>query len=68
MIYLNLEYLLKKNNKSKYWLVKQLNSDYTTVNKLINNQTTKITFDMMNRLRKIFDCDMNMLFIVEDDD
>lgn len=67
-IKLNLKYLLGRENKTKYWLVKQLNSNYVTVNKLMNNETTKISFDMMERLIKVFGCDMNTLFVVEDED
>ena len=66
MVYLNLKYLLEKNNRSKYWLVKTINSNYDTVNKLVKNETTKISFDVINRLSDEFDCDMNTLFIKDD--
>lgn len=35
MVYLNIEELLKKNQKSKYWLVKQLDSNYIVINNMI---------------------------------
>ena len=66
MVYLNLKYLLEKHNKTRYWLVKKINSNYDTVNKLVNNESTKISFDMINRLSDAFECDMNTLFVKDD--
>ncbi len=67
MIRLNLKYLLQKENKTRYWLMKQLNSNYTTVNKLVENETTKITFDMIERLLKVFDCKIEDLLINDEE-
>jgi len=63
MIYLNLEYLLKKNKKSKYWLVKQLESNYTVINNMIEHRTTGIKFDTIHKLCTLFNCTPNDLFI-----
>ena len=65
MVQLNLEHLLEKNNKSKYWLVTQLDSSYTAVNKMLRHESTAITFDMLERLHKVFDCKIEDLFHVE---
>jgi len=63
MIYLNLERLLKKNKKSKYWLVKQLDSNYTVINNMIANKTTGIKFETIHKLCTLFNCKPNDLFI-----
>lgn len=63
MVHLNLEYLLRKNGKSKYWLVTQLNSNYTVINKMLNHETTSISFDTIERLLEIFECSIDELFI-----
>ena len=65
MIYLNLKYLLEKNKKSKYWLVKRLESNYTVINNMINNETTAIRFETVDKLCNIFQCEPNDLFVRE---
>ena len=65
LVELNLKYLLKKNNKSKYWLVKRLNSNYTVINKMIKNETTSINFETIDKLLEIFNCTIDELFIVK---
>lgn len=65
MVHLNIEELLKQNNKSKYWLVTQLDSNYTVINKMINHETNSISFDMIEKLLNLFDCDIENLFIVK---
>lgn len=63
MIYLNLKYLLKENGKTKYWLVKQLESNYTVINNMLEDRTTGIKFETIHKLCKIFTCTPNDLFI-----
>ena len=62
VIYLNLKYLLKQSKKSKYWLVKQLESNYTVINAMLNNETTGIRFETISKLCSIFNCTPNELF------
>lgn len=62
ILHLNLEHLLKENKRSKYWLVKQLDSNYTVINKMINHQTKSISFETLDKLLKIFECSPNELF------
>ena len=63
MVYLNLQHLLKKNKKSVYWLVKQLNSNYTVVNRMVNNEAISIRYETIDKLLELFNCDFNELFI-----
>jgi len=62
MIYLNLKYLLKQNKKSKYWLVKQLESNYTVINNMLDHKTVGIRFETISKLCSIFNCTPNELF------
>lgn len=62
MVKLNIQELLDKNQKTKYWLVKKLETDYRYVNKLLENKTTSISFKMIDKLCEIFDCELNDLF------
>lgn len=62
MIQLNLKELLEKNSKSKYWLVTQLDTNYTVVNRMINGETASISFKTIDRLLDIFHCSIDELF------
>jgi DNA-binding Xre family transcriptional regulator len=66
MVRLNLEYLLKKHNKSKYWLVKGLESNYTAVNNMIYGVTAGIRFETLDKLCDLFGCEPGDLFIREE--
>ncbi len=65
MVHLNLQNLLQKNGKSKYWLVTKLDTNYTVINKMIKHETTSIHFETINKLLEIFDCNIDELFTVE---
>ncbi|MCI9596887.1 MAG: helix-turn-helix transcriptional regulator [Firmicutes bacterium] len=67
MVHLNLEELLEKSGKSKYWLVKKLDSNYDVINKMINHETSAIHFATIDKLLNLFDCSIDELFIVEKD-
>lgn len=62
MIKLRIDELLKENKKSKYFLVKELNTNYTVINKMLENKTTGINFDTIDKLCKIFQCCPGDLF------
>ena len=64
-IKLNIKMLMEKKNKSKYWLVKKLETDYRYATKLIENETKSITFEMIGKLCVLFDCTPNDLFRIE---
>ena len=65
-IELNLKQLLAENNRTKYWLVKKLETDYRFATKLLENETKSITFQMIGRLCEIFECTPNDLFVIKD--
>ena len=62
MIILNIQELFAKSQKSKYWLVKELSSDYRYIDKLLESKTKSISFEMMEKLCVIFDCEPKDLF------
>lgn len=66
MVRLNLEELLLKNGRSKYWLVSQLESNYTVINRMINGQSEGIRFKTIDKLLEIFNCSIDELFIDDD--
>lgn len=62
MIKLRIDELLKEQNKSKYALVKTLNSNYTVINDMIANKKTGINFDTLDKLCDFFECEPKDLF------
>ena len=62
MVKLDVLNLLKKNNKTKYWLYKQLGMSYQNFNKMINNETKSIRYENIETLCLLFECTPNDLF------
>ena len=67
MIRLNVLALLEKQQKTKYWLWKQLGMSYQNFNKMINNETKSIRYETIDALCNILNCEPNDLFIEDDD-
>lgn len=70
MFELNVINILKEKNKSKYWLLNQLNSfddspmlSYTNFNNLLNNKTKSIKYSTLYKLCVILNCSPTDLFI-----
>lgn len=57
MIYIRVNELLKQKKKSKYWLVKHMGSGYQAVSNLMNNETSGIYFDTLDKICDILDCE-----------
>lgn len=62
MLKLRVKELLEKENKTKYWLYKQLGMSYQNFNKMINNETKSIRYENIETLCLIFNCTPNELF------
>lgn len=65
MIKMNIQTLLDEKNKSRYWLVKQMQTTYKTVNKLCDNTLTGLQLETIEKLCQILECEPNDLFILE---
>ena len=52
MIKINIEELLKKENKTKYWLCNQMNMTSRNLNRIINGKTTAISFKYIEEFCK----------------
>lgn len=65
MYQLNLQNILKQQNKSKYWLFNQLNNiqpiSYTNFNNMFNCKTQSIKYSMLTNLCTILNCTPNQL-------
>ena len=62
MLQLNVLELLKKKNKTKYWLFNQLEMSYTNFNNIVTNKTKSIKYENIEKFCKILECEPNELF------
>lgn len=62
---INIDNVLKQQNKTRYWLAKQTNMTYQSVMKLCNNKTTSIQFDIIEKICIALNCTPNDIFIIE---
>ncbi|MCI8498871.1 MAG: helix-turn-helix transcriptional regulator [Bacilli bacterium] len=62
MVKLNIVELLKKNNKSKYWLRQNMNITSRNLNKIIRGETTSISFKYIEDFCKYLNCTPGELF------
>ena len=67
MINMNVQKLLDEKNKSRYWLVKQMQTTYKTVNKICDNTLSGLQLETIEKLCHILDCTPNELFNITDD-
>jgi len=65
MIRMNIQYLLDERQKTRYWLVKHMESNYETVNRLCDNETVALRLDTIEKLCRILECEPNDLFVIE---
>ena len=56
---------LDQEGKTRYWLVKQMGTDYATVNKICDNASKSVRIDTLERLMKALDCEVQDLFTEE---
>lgn len=56
MIELNIEKLLKKNKRSKYWLRQNMNMTSRNLNRIIRGETTSISFKYIEDFCTYLNC------------
>ena len=65
MISFNIEELLKKNKKSKYWLCQNMNITTRNLNRVIHCETTSISFKYLEDFCKYLDCSLDDLINID---
>lgn len=65
MIKTNIQNLLDKKGRTRYWLVKEMQTTYKTVNKICDNTLTGLQLETIEKLCDILECSPNDLFIIE---
>ena len=59
MVHFNIEKLLKNKKKSKYWLCQRMNITSRNLNRVIQGETTSISFKYLEDLCKYLDCSLD---------
>lgn len=62
MVKLRILEILESQNHTKYWLFKQLDLSYQNFNRMVNNETTSIRFENLDKLSTILNCSVGDLF------
>lgn len=65
LIKMNVQKLLDNKGKTRYWLVKEMQTTYKTVNKICDNTLTGIQLETIEKLCKILECEPADLFVIE---
>lgn len=69
MVIVKIKEILEKKHKTKYWLIKNMETSYQSFTKLMNNETTSIEFDTIDRICRLLKCKVSdIIEYVEDDE
>lgn len=62
MLRLRILEILQEQNHTKYWLYKQMDMSYQNFNRIVNNETSSIRFDILDKISKILSVSVGELF------
>lgn len=64
MVKLNIEELLKRNSKTKYWLCQRMNMTSRNINRIIRGETTSISFKYIEEFCMYLNCTPGELIMI----
>lgn len=67
MVNINLEKLLRKQGKSKYWLCQKMNITNKNLNQVIKGKTKSISFRYIEEFCKYLECTPTELISIDED-
>lgn len=62
MLRLRILDILKEQGHTKYWLYKQMDMSYQNFNRIVNNETTSIRFDILDKISTFLNVPVGDLF------
>ena len=65
MVRVNIEALLEKKGKTRYWLAKQTGMSHQNITKMAHNQAKGIRLETLEALCQVLDCTPNDLFVID---
>lgn len=63
MLKFDIDDLLKKKNKTRYWLSKETGISYPALKKIADNETVSISIENLQKLCDALECNLNNLLI-----
>lgn len=64
MVYVRVKEILKEKKKTKYWFVKKMEGGYQALSHLIDNETTGIHFDTLEKLCNVLECEPGDILVL----
>ena len=61
LVYVRVKEILKEKKKTKYWFVKKMEGGYQALSHLIDNETTGIHFDTLEKICDILECEPDII-------
>lgn len=68
MVVINVEELLKRRGKSKYWLCQKIDITNRNLNQIIKGKTKSISFRYIEEFCKYLECTPSELILIEKND
>jgi putative transcriptional regulator len=68
MIYLQIQEMLTKNGKTKYWLTNKMGKSHQSISNLMKKDLSGIHFDTLEKLCNVFDCEIGEIIVIKKDD
>ena len=65
MIYVRISEILKEKKKTKYWFVKNMEGGYQALSNLMNNKTSGIHFETLEKMCNILDCNPGDIIVLK---
>ena len=65
MICLQIQELLNKNGKTKYWLTNKMGKSHQSVSNLMKKDLSGIHFDTLEQLCNIFNCEIGEIIVLK---
>lgn len=62
MVRLRILEILEEQHHTKYWLFKQMDMSYQNFNKIVNNETSSIRFENLDKLSQLLNVPVGELF------
>lgn len=65
MVQITIDELLSQKKKTKYWFIKEMNGSYQSLSNLMNNESSGIKFETLEKACKILNCSPGDLFKIK---
>lgn len=67
MVYLKVKEILNQKKKTKYWFIKKMEGNYQALSNLLNNETTGIYFETIDKICTILECEPGDIIVRKGD-